>query len=365
MLDSNAPIIYGVYPDGLSLYEHTNVLTFTALSPADIQTTNISLQLDGVIQTNLAFSGNATSQIVTFPGITLNRPHTAMISVTDEHSRTVSATVNFDTFDSKCDTFEAEDFDYSGGNYFENSQQGDYANLAGVDGIDSHMVNSGQGGSAYRPNPPGLETECASDKPRQSFSPGLAGYDVGFNSGGNWGNNTRTFPVGSYYCYLRGSDGIAGVVDSASLSLVTSGQGTTNQTTTRLGTFSVPATGDWQTYTWVPLKDSGGSLVVITNSGTATTYRVATDNGNYNANFCILVSSYTEPDSFALTAANVRGAMNVSFPTQPGYGYRVEFKTNLTDIVWLPLGSEISGDGTTQTIGISTINGSRFYRVRI
>ena len=364
VLDPNAPVIYGMYPDGLSLYEHTNVLTFTALSPAGFQTANISLQLDGVTQTNLIFGGNASSRTVNFPGVTLNRPHTAMINATDNNSRTVSTTVNFDTFDSSFYTFEAEDFDYGSGNFFHNPQHGAYANLAGVEGVDLHMVNAGQGANSYRPNPPGLETEGANDGPRQTFSPGLTDYDVGFNSGGNWGNYTRTFPSGNFYCYLRGADGISGVSDSASLSLVTSGQGTTNQTTTRLGTFAVPATGNWQTYTWVPLKDSDGNLVAITNNGAVKTFRVTTDNGSYNANFYLLVPTYTPPPSVPLAAGNTGTRLTLSFATLPGYNYVVQYKTNLTDAAWLPLGNAISGTGLTQTV---TNSGglSRFYRLQV
>jgi autotransporter-associated beta strand protein len=361
VLNPLAPVIYNIYPDGLKLYEQTNVLTFVALSPAGIQTANISLQLDGVTQTNLFFSGSANNRTVTFPGVTLNRPHTAVINATDNNSLTVSTTVSFDTFNPACYPFEAEDFDYGGGNFFDNPQPGAYAGLAGVAGIDLNMVNSGSGNDAYRPNPPGLETEGATDLPRQNSSPGLVDYDVGFNNTGNWGNYTRTFPAGNYYCYLRGSDGITGVSDSASLSLVTGGQGTTNQTTTRLGTFAVPGTGNWQTYTWVPLLNSG-SMAIITNSGAVTTYRMITDSGSYNANFFLFVPAYTPPPTLPLAASNGGSGFNLSFPTLPGYSYQVQYKTNLTDAIWLPLGGSLAGDGTTKTMSDSGAT-RRFYRL--
>ncbi|HLX68525.1 MAG TPA: glycosyl hydrolase family 28-related protein, partial [Verrucomicrobiae bacterium] len=364
VLDPNAPVIYGMYPDGLSLYEHTNVLSFIALSPAGIQPTNISVNVDGVTQTNLSFGGNPNSRLVTFPGLTLNRPHTAVVDITDNNSRTASTTVSFDTFDPNSYTFEAEDFDYGGGRFFDNPQHGAYANLAGIDGVDLHSVNAGQGNAAYRPNPPGLETEGASDAPRLAFSPSLVDYDVGFNNGGNWGNYTRTFPAGNFYCYMRGADGIAAVSDSANLSLVMSGQGTTNQTTTRLGTFAVPATGNWQAYTWVPLKNSSGNLVAVTNSGAIKTFRVTTDNGNYNANFYLLVPVYTPPPSVPLSVSNTGNGLDLLFSTLPGYSYQVEYATNLTGAPWLPLGNPISGNGSPQTVSDAP-GSSRFYRVQI
>jgi len=39
-----------------------------------------------------------------------------------------------------------------------------------------------------------------------------------------------------------------------------------------------------------------------------------------------------------LTVSNSGGGgMGIAFPTQPGYGYQAEYKTNLTDAVWIPL----------------------------
>jgi hypothetical protein len=307
-----------------------------------------------------------------FPGLTLNRPHTAILKITDNSGLVASTAFNFDTFNSTNYTFEAEDYDYNGGKFFDNPQHGAYSDLAGIDGIDYHSVNPGQGNDAYRPNPPGLETENCTDQPRLAFSPGLQDYDVGFSSTGNWGNYTRTFPAGNYNIYLRGSDGAGSTSDSASLSVVTSGQTTTNQTIAKAGVFSVPATGDWQTYTWVPLEGSGGSLVQMTNNGSVKTLRVTVDNGSYNANFYLLVPVYTPPPATALavSAGGENSSVSLSFLTQAGYNYQVEYTTNLTDAVWIPLGIPIPGDGTIHsaaeemgaTAGAGT---SRFYRVQI
>ena len=364
VLDPSLPVIYNLYPNGSSLYQSTSQLSFTALSPAGVAAGNVLLTVDGTSQTNLAFSGPATSLNVVFPGLTLNQPHTAAIAITDNSGRKVSTAVSFDTFNPDSYTFEAEDFDYNGGQFFDNPQSGDYAGLDAIVGVDCYAVNSGQGNAAYRPNPPNLETESCSDGPREAFSPGLVDYDVGFNNGGNWGNYTRTYPAGTYNIYMRGADGIGAVSDSASFSLVTGGQTTTNQTTVKLGTFSVPSTGNWQTYTWVPLTSNGGSLGLVTNSGAVKTFRVTTDNGDYNANFYLLIPAYTSPSVMTLTVSDSGTGFGISFPTQAGYGYQVEYKTNLTDALWLPLGGVISGNGTVQSAADVTGGASRFYRVR-
>jgi hypothetical protein len=94
---------------------------------------------------------------------------------------------------------------------------------------------------------------------------------------------------------------------------------------------------------------------------------IAPDNGNYNANFYILIPVYTPPASIALSVSTggTNGNIGISFPTQPGYGYQVEYTTNLTDAVWVPLGNTTAGDGTIQSVNEVIGNGSRFYRVRV
>jgi hypothetical protein len=70
---------------------------------------------------------------------------------------------------------------------------------------------------------------------------------------------------------------------------------------------------------------------------------IAPDTGNYNANIYISIRVYAPPASIALgvSAGGTNGNIVISFPSQPGYVYQAEYKTNLTDAV------------------------SRFYRVQI
>ncbi|HVU28690.1 MAG TPA: lamin tail domain-containing protein [Verrucomicrobiae bacterium] len=294
------PSISNISPDGSIQFQPSNTLTFTAASSAGIAASSITVQLNGTTLSGETFSttldsasglsvgGTSTSRSVSAP-LTSNIVYTAIIQATDANENTTTATVNFDTI-KPAYTFEAEDFDYSGGQYHDNPQTNAYKNLNATEGIDTHNNNFGGGGSAYRPS--GLNTENASDKPRLAYTSGAQDYDVGWNNGGsgNWGNYTRTFPSGAYNIYMRAAYINSGGVtaDSASMSLVTSGQKTSTQTTTNLGTFSVPGTGNWQAYTWVPLRDTNGYLVQFTGGGVKT-LRVTTDNGNYNANFYLLM----------------------------------------------------------------------------
>ncbi|MEJ0090950.1 MAG: lamin tail domain-containing protein [Limisphaerales bacterium] len=296
---AQVPVISNVSPNGAVQFQPSVALTFTASSASGIDPSGISVQLIGTSLPGQTFAttlttvnglivgGTSTSRTVSAP-LSSNIVYTAIINVTGLNSQSVSSTRTFDTI-TPAYTFEAEDFDYGSGQFFNNPQTNRYAGLNVTYGIDAQNGDFGSGGNSYRPN--GLNTEGAGDIPRAAYNgTGKTDYDVGWNNGGsgNWGNYTRTFPVGTYNIYMRGSDGNGSVADSASMSVVTSGLGTSTQTTSLLGTFSVPSFGDWQIYSWVPLKDANGNLATFTG-GAVKALRVTTDNGNYNANFYLLL----------------------------------------------------------------------------
>jgi hypothetical protein len=367
VFNPSLPVIYNLYPNGDSLFQYTNVFSFSADSAAGIVAGNSVLILNGTRMTNLTFSGLAANWNVTCTNLAINTADTAVITVTDNLSQVVSVTSSFDTFSPRNYTFEAEDFDYTGsggsGLFVDNPQTDAYAGLGSTAGIDYVNNEPDKGNASYRLQ--GLETENASDLPRPAYAGGLQDYDVGFASTGNWGNYTRTYPAGAYYVYLRAADGIGAAGDSASMYSVTNGQHTTNQIAFKLGTFSVPATGGWQVYTWVPLRDGNGNLVVITNSGSPQTFRVMTDNGNYNANFYQLVPTATGVTTLALMATVSHSGTALSFRTLAGYNYQIEYKNDLTDANWTPLGSPISGNGSIQVVNDTPGQTHRFYRVLI
>ena len=125
---------------------------------------------------------------------------------------------------------------------------------------------------------------------------GFTDYDVGFNNSGNWGDYTRTFPSGVYNIVMRGANGSA-APGSVTIGIVSGDTTTTNQTNTVLGTFTVPVTGGWQAYTWIPLRDNNGNLVKFTG-GSKSTLRVTSGSG-YNANFFALFQANTNLPALA------------------------------------------------------------------
>ena len=71
------------------------------------------------------------------------------------------------------------------------------------------------------------------------------------------------------------------------------------------------------------------------------------------------------PSAPAVSVGVSAGGCNVSFPTQSGFTYTVQYKNNLTDATWTTLNS-VSGTGSPATIVDSTTGLThRFYRVSI
>jgi hypothetical protein len=81
-----------------------------------------------------------------------------------------------------------------------------------------------------------------------------------------------------------------------------------------------------------------------------------------NVSFFVLVPA---PQPITLTATVSGGSVIVSFPTETGSSYQVEYKNRLADATWAPLGSPVSGNGSSQSVKDPTAGSSRFYRVQI
>ena len=298
------PVIANVYPDGLKLMEPASSFSFTASSAnTTINNSGISLVLNGTnVSAQLQITGSSTSKNVTCPGLASNMAYTAVITVKDANGTTATSTINFDTF-SPTVLWEAEDYDFNGGQFIDNptptstAQAGSYFGQFGDPTVDYYDVTTGTTPHLYR-SVDAVSTDFAGDTPRQKFldaqvsDPNVKDYEVGYFTSGEWLNFTRTFPAGTYNLYARLAEN-ANVTGTASLSLVTSGWGTTTQTTNLLGTFSFTGVG-WQTYKYVPLYDPFGNLARVTLSGTNTLRLTSATSGGVNANFLMAVPARTD-----------------------------------------------------------------------
>jgi hypothetical protein len=139
------------------------------------------------------------------------------------------------------------------------------------------------------------------------------------------------------------------------LDQVTSGAGTTNQVTKRLGHFHAIGRG-YQTHDWVPLTDDGLAAPVVVNLAGVSTLRLSA--GTFNPNFVMFVPA----SGITIKATRSGGNTLISFPTQQGVMYRVFYRTDLTTGNWTLL-TTVLGDGTTKSATDSTSTSPRFYKV--
>jgi hypothetical protein len=365
--DLTVPVISGMYPNGTAYFQDSSTLGFGVSSAAGVDTNSIIVVLNGAAVTNLTFAGSSTNWSVGYSGLRSNTTYTAVITVTTLSGAAISLTNRFDTFYSGNYQWEAEDFDYSGGKFFDSPQVFAYYGLAGEAGVDyvESDVNAVNGSFLYRPAPsiPTGTGDVASDGQRSQFTTGKTNYNIGYFGVGTWANYTRHYPLGTYTVWGRFAEGNNSTV--ALLSQVVSGVGTTNQGTSLLGTFQVPAAG-WTSWEWAPLTDASGNLAKVTFDGSQTTLRLGggTVSGQDEVNIDFLMLTPTMPAP-KITSSIASGHIALSFVTQSGYSYQVLHKDNLTDAIWTPLGSPVVGNNAVQSVNEPMSVNSGFYRLQI
>jgi hypothetical protein len=237
-------------------------------------------------------------------------------------------------------------------------------------GIDINFTNLQTGAnSAYRAD--GVGSQVATDYVRPKFTAAqqalgsAAGINIGqFNLGyfnsGNWLNYTRTYPTNTYNIWGRLAGG-NGAFSGTRLSLVTSGVGTSLQSSNVLGTFSDAHPSGWQAYHWVPLRDAGGNNVAVQLGGKATLN--LTSGNNLNALFFMLTPAPAPAHAFSISASLVGGQMEISVPTQAGHNYTLWYSGSLPAAGWTQVGSTNAGDGLVHVIPLPATGAQGYYRV--
>lgn len=367
------PLISSLHPAGQHPFEPTNTLAFNVSSAvATIPTSGIQVVLNGQdVAPLLNIGSNPTNRSVTLAALALNASHTATISVTDSAGTFVTRKVTFDTFSESNLMLEAEDYDFGGGQYINSPVlsttpgadnyfgQGTLA-VSGVD-ISTNLPAGGYSQSYLRADDVGIEV--AVDYLRQAYvaaqaiDPAVKDYNVGWWTAGSWLNYTRNIPAGNYSAYAR----LAGPgAFTASLARVTSGVGTENQTTEAIGNFTGRSSG-WQVWTWVAAAASTNEPPVTVSLNGVTTLRVTTQ-GELNGGYYMLIPAKTP---VTLTASRSGGGTTLSFPSQSGASYTIQYKNTLSDTAWQFL-TIVLGDGNTKTVTDATATGTqRFYRTLI
>lgn len=313
---TNLPSISSVYPNGQVLFQATNKLVFTVSSQVTtINTSSIQLTLNGSnVSAGLVFVGGPSTWNVSYTGLQLNQTYAAVITVTDANGNTGGGSFTIDTWNPVFQ-FEAESFDFSGGQFIDNSVPttgpagNSYYGQVGVLGVDEFNQNAvppyaGASASNYRQSDP-TATTTITDAARQQFiTAGAPDYNVGFVGPGFWQNYTRTWPAGTYNIYGRLASGANIGTIYASVSRVIAGWGAANQLQRHIGSFAIPSTNGYSSYLYAPLLDKYGNYANVTLSGT-NTLRVTDLTVNQtelaqagafglNANFYMLLNARTD-----------------------------------------------------------------------
>ena len=347
---------------GIRPFETTNALSFTVTATgATFPASGFQLILDGNdVSSGLVITGSASSNHVSYPYLPTNEMHSAIINVTNSLGHSISVSSQFDTFTQSNRMFEAEDFDYNGGQYisFENYTPDCYLGFTSVTNIDFYHTFSGETSVNFPYRPIGIPQQVALDFLRANYIANFASdYQLIYYAAGDWANYTRDYPTGSFNIYVR-SSGNVGLTYTMTLGQVVSGQGTTNQVVKPIGQWSTVGTGI-NTFSWLPLTDAGGVAPVIVKLGGVSTLQVGTPTGNCFPNYFMLVPA----SAINLSAARSGNNVNLSFPTQTGGNYRVFYRTSLTTGNWTLLTS-VLGNGTVETATDSnSADSQRFYKV--
>jgi len=352
------PILTGMYPTGTRPFESTNALSFTVTTVGSTFPANgIKMILDGNdVSSVLAITGSASVKNVAYNGLQLNVPHTAIITVTNALGHGISLTNQFDTFTQSNFMFEAEDFDYGGGQYISPADwfPEAYIGLVATTNIDyAHTSVAGELFPYRNGIPQSLVQNYAVEQRQEFVNQGAQDYQLDWFGIGDWANYTDVYPTGGFFVYVR-TAGLEGIPFSMYLDKVVSGAGTTNQVTTRLGQWSAVGINQ-QTYTWVPLTDSGLVAPVVVKLGGVSTLRLSTTTGDCYPNYFMLVPA----SGMTLSAAKSGSSVNISFPTLAGANYRVFYRANLTTGNWILLTS-LLGDGTQKSVSAPN---QGFYKV--
>ncbi|MCL4177898.1 MAG: hypothetical protein KJ072_09150 [Verrucomicrobia bacterium] len=256
-----------------------------ALMPGStLSRSGFTVVLNGVdITDSMTFTGNdgEAFRTASYSGLQPSTQYTAVVTVTDSTGLTTEVISDFDTFiEAGGLTIESEDYNDSGGMFFEDPAPGDTFNFFGTVDVDYFDTTTDTAGT-YRPLDT-VDMDDGNDAPRAKFA-SFADWQITEVETGEWLNYTRTFPATVFTPYLRAG---AGADRQLRLDRVTGDRTQPNQTVKPLGLFQAAQTRTVNTYRYMPLTDAFGVARRVNLSGETTVRLTATDVANdVNHNF--------------------------------------------------------------------------------
>lgn len=324
-------------------------IQFTATSTAPIPAEGISVVLNGTdISSQLSVTGDPMARNVSWTGLEANRLYDASITVSNTMGVALFRT-KFQTMLDSNYTFEAEDWNFDGGQYILNpvvswvdpNSYVDRGGVLGVQGVDFNDLNSGTrpgtGSTEWRrPAGAGLpQTIRTADFMRQKYIDAMMDdYHVVNVLANEWLNYTRSFSAGNFKIYLRAQSSVAQRVQ---LDRVTGNITQPGQSTAFLGIFYLPAGNS--DYQFVPLRDASGQFEVTAQLSGLQTLRLTPMNANNNVslNYVMLVpaTQVALPPAVSITApadgtVSTGGAVTVSASASDSDGQVAKVKFTAT-----------------------------------
>jgi hypothetical protein len=373
------PVINNLSPNNVNPPVNANIfLSVTDITCSvssafsTVATNNIHTLINGVdVSSSATYSGNNTNWSVSVP-CPQNQLITLVINAQDANGLSNSVSETFDTFAQGNLMIEGVDWDFNGGHFIDNpvptaplytdtnSYYDGGVNLtnASVFNVDYTGTYDGEVLGGYRNLDNGFQCELCADFKRQKFIDiGSSDYDLGYYNGGEWANYTRTFPANQYHVYGRLAGG-NGPFNNTTLKLVTAGRGTTNQTTQLLGSFADGNPGGWQTWHWVPMRDTNGALATIHLGGVQTLK--LTSGNNLNVNYLMFTPQFPQ-----ITVSRSNSIIQLQFLSLLTHNYTVLTNNTLVGGTWQPFFGPIPGDGTVQTVTDTIGPSKQFYRLLV
>lgn len=353
-----APFVNLVTPVNSTIfYPASGGMQFTAstIDPIVIAANQVGLVLNGVdVSSSLVVSGTPAARSASYANLAPNRFYSGQIRAADNFGNIGSSFFEFDTFSTNGTVvIEAEDYDHDVGQFIDYPLPGAYLDLGGFAEFDFHTANAVS--NPFRLLDP-LNIQ-AGDQTRAYFGTTLNGVVQGLNVG-DWQNYTRTFPNANYHVYLRYN---ALITQSVQLDRVAN-----DQSLTPVGELKTPGTGSDAIYRYAGLKDIDGNLITVALSGVQTLRMTGLDVtpgfGGLRENFLMLVPLPATPQ---LTISSSGGQVTISFRSQAGSIYTLQYKNTINDPTWQSVGPSAFGDGSVKSIILPVGQSSQFFQLSV
>jgi hypothetical protein len=307
--------IYNLAPEGGSFIP-TNTIVSCAINKTNnagsaVASGNIVVKVNGATATSgVSITDGGTVWNVSYTnGFAVDKTVTVTFSATSADGGLGARQTTFDTYSTSNFTWEAEDFNFGGGSFFDTivlctnfggATPNCYFDRVGVTNVDQNELNFTVtiavpttnevyrfGDLADTVRDEYVDTYLTTDSfvRGQYVTASIPDYEVRNIAVNEWLNYTRTYPPGTYNIYARVASAAAMTVQ---LDFVDNGSNTV-QNLTKIGRFVKPA--GTAGYEFVPLTDDLGVttlVVALTNTGPITIRSTALSAG-YTPNYYMLV----------------------------------------------------------------------------